>query len=325
MVRGKLHDKGKVLIDPRIFTLTVDRKRFAGPEEAYARIGEERFVARLMRLLGVKWWVAVLEFQDDTGDGWPHWHILLDLAEVGGRLDLKKAWRLWRDSWHLGGLDLGERKRGFRSTGHAINYITKYLTKYPKAGFPQWVLNRRRLPRFVMASKAVGRLVSAEGLGTAGDTDEEPEEGETAACESVQPRKAATECIAQRAARCGSASVVLVQREVLDRATGELCLRHQFMGCVPGSPELLAKLLPDFVQAVGEGRDRQFLSIGDVRSLVNAAAASEAVACETAQMVERQADVLYDTAYNRRKAKEGPAVYYAHFLADEERELLECL
>ena len=64
-------------------------------------------------------------------------------------------------SWGLGGLDLGERKSGFASTGHAI-IAREVLTKYPKAGWPQWVLDSSHRIRFVMASRAVGRIVSAE-------------------------------------------------------------------------------------------------------------------------------------------------------------------
>src|SRR6185369_1412740 len=120
--------KARLFRNPALLTLTVDRSHFASPEDAHRQITEGSFIARLMRLLGVVTWFWVLEFQTKTGDGWPHWHLLIDLDDVGGRLDLAKAWRLWRDKWGLGGLDLSTRK-SFADRQHAVLYVTKYLTK----------------------------------------------------------------------------------------------------------------------------------------------------------------------------------------------------
>jgi hypothetical protein len=139
-----------------MLSLTVDRKHFASPEEAHRVITHGTYIATLMRLLGLKTWFWVLEFQTKTGDGWPHWHILIDLGDVNGRLDLVRAWRLWRDKWKLGGLDLST-KQSFADPEHAVNYITKYLTKMPEA-FPVWVLARTKAIRFVGGCKALGSL-----------------------------------------------------------------------------------------------------------------------------------------------------------------------
>jgi hypothetical protein len=109
-----------------------------------------------MRLLGVVTWFWVLEFQTKTGDGWPHWHVLVDLDDCGGRLDLAKAWRLWRDKWGLGGLDLSTR-RSFADREHAVLYVTKYLTKMPEA-FPVWVIIREKASRVIGGCKALGSL-----------------------------------------------------------------------------------------------------------------------------------------------------------------------
>src|SRR5688572_19809658 len=95
---------------------------------------------------GVVTWFWVLEFQTESGDGWPHWHLLIDLSECGGFLDLKRCWRLWRDKWGLGGLDLSHRETS--SPEHAIMYATKYLTKTPEAS-PIWVLMCGRAIRYV--------------------------------------------------------------------------------------------------------------------------------------------------------------------------------
>ena len=59
-----------------------------------------------------------------SGTGWPHWHILIDLADVpAGKLDLVRAWELWRDRWRLGVVDLSYRK-SFNDPEHALHYIS---------------------------------------------------------------------------------------------------------------------------------------------------------------------------------------------------------
>lgn len=155
-VRQCMLEKAERFRSPAMLSLTVDRKHFASPEEAHTVITEGSYIARLMRLLGVATWFWVLEFQTKSGDGWPHWHLLIDLADAGGQLDLPRAWRLWRDKWGLGGLDLSTR-RSFADRRHAVNYITKYLTKMPEA-FPLWVILRQKGIRFVGGCKSLGSL-----------------------------------------------------------------------------------------------------------------------------------------------------------------------
>ena len=66
--------------------------------------------------------------------------------------------RLWRDKWHLGGLDLQRKKN--KSAKHALFYVTKYLTKYPEAGFPDWLLHYDHRIRWVGSTRSLGPLVS---------------------------------------------------------------------------------------------------------------------------------------------------------------------
>ena len=113
---------------PRLLTLTVDRKRFKGPEEAWGYVTDHRLVPRLMGALGVRWWYAGLEFQMQSGDGWPHWHVMIDMDGAKGRIDLKRAWYLWRDKWGVGGLDLG-KQRDAQDALTAVRYVTKYVVK----------------------------------------------------------------------------------------------------------------------------------------------------------------------------------------------------
>lgn len=141
---------------PAMLTLTVDRSHYESPEQAHQQITQNSYISRLMRLLGVVTWFWVLEIQTKSGSGWPHWHLLIDLDDVNGAIDLQRAWKLWRDKWHLGGLDLS-MKRSFADRGHAVNYVTKYLTKTPEA-FPIWVIDSQRVVRFVGGCKALGSL-----------------------------------------------------------------------------------------------------------------------------------------------------------------------
>ena len=145
---------------PALLTLTVDRENFGSCQAAHDFISSMGRIGLLMKRLGVKLWVWVLEFQQKSGDGWPHWHILVDLADCpGGKLDLKRAWSFWRDKWGIGGVDL-QIKRRFRKPRHAINYITKYLIKSPKYGYPRWVLESVKAIRLVAACRKLGPLVS---------------------------------------------------------------------------------------------------------------------------------------------------------------------
>jgi len=119
--RERLLRVAGMFVKPALLTLTVDRKGFAGPEEAYECVSEDNYLSRLLRAMKVTRYFWILEIQQKTGDGWPHWHVLIDLSKYpGGRLPkalLRKIWWLWRDKWGIGGLDL-ERVR-FEDSRHA--------------------------------------------------------------------------------------------------------------------------------------------------------------------------------------------------------------
>jgi hypothetical protein len=173
---------------PGFLTLTVDLAGtltdrwgerlagFASSEAAYETVTGQRYVARLMHQVGVRTWAAVLEFQ---GRGVPHWHVLYERSEAGeyGWVDYKRLWHLWRDVWHIGLLDdTGVR---FQSSEHAVNYITKYLVKYPDVGYPSWVWERqvtghKGAIRFVSTSRALGPVFER----VIGEEVEEAEEGD---------------------------------------------------------------------------------------------------------------------------------------------------
>lgn len=192
-VRQRMLQKAAFWRSPAVLTLTMDRKRRSSPVEAHRAVTEGKFIWRLMRALRIKRWLWVLEYQQRTGDGWPHWHLLIDLADVpGGALNLRKAWDLWRDKWGMGGLDLEVRKDDFESAQHAVFYITKYLTKQPEGGYPVWVLKSQRAIRFVQGCRALGPLVSESR-----EREEEPEPEE-----EDEPKKKPRKPLLDRMSAC---------------------------------------------------------------------------------------------------------------------------
>ncbi|MFG0251395.1 MAG: hypothetical protein ACF8NJ_00815 [Phycisphaerales bacterium JB038] len=149
-----------VMKRPAMLTLTIDRdgkttgRGFASPEEAYE--AARKLVSRLLsERLGARTWIRVMEVQEKTGDGWVHWHALIDLVEVGGlHKARKRAWRYWRDEWGIGGCDL---KPIYKS---AAGYMAKYISKEWKA-IPIWMGESTKRFRLLGASKRAGVIIRA--------------------------------------------------------------------------------------------------------------------------------------------------------------------
>ncbi len=139
---------------PAMLTLTIDRKRFAGPEAAYDYA--MRRVSRLLtERLGAKTWLRVIEVQTKTGDGWIHWHVLIDLGEVGPMGDVAgRVWALWRDKWRIGGCDLQPIKRS--AAGYLASYISKKWTAVPR-----WMGESRKRFRILGTSTRAGEIIRA--------------------------------------------------------------------------------------------------------------------------------------------------------------------
>jgi hypothetical protein len=177
-----------------------------------------------MRELGIKRWLYVLEFQTKTGDGWPHWHLMIDVGDLPGRrLNLARGWALWRDKWHLGGLDLAKKETKIQSAEHAVFYITKYLTKSPIGGYPLWVLDTHGV-RFVQASRAVGAIVAKR----------KPKSRPAEEKREHAPRRT----FIDRNAACRLASNVW--KLETDHSTGEV--RRHYIAKLPAAPSELVNL-----------------------------------------------------------------------------------
>jgi len=224
IVRQNILSKSHLFKFPAMFTLTVDRSRFENPQDAHRQITEGGYISRLMKRLGIKRWFWVLEFQTKSGIGWPHWHLMVDLGDVGGFLNLKLAWRLWRDRWKLGGLDL-QTKAHVKGYEYVVNYVTKYMTKMPPA-FPTWVLDRERAIRFCGASKAVGSITGQPKC----PAPAPPESGVQFEFKYRAPRT----LLLLRMAKCGmKTTVFLVSGDV---GTGKAD-STQWMGTVNATPD----------------------------------------------------------------------------------------
>lgn len=184
-LKGYLMSKAALFKVPRLYTVTVNRVEwFDSPEDAYNHVMGKKFLARLLtKEMGVRVWLWVLEAQEKNGDGWPHWHILMDVSELPGRwyhkgnrearatkptdsrgwvyiphfFDLNRVHRLLL-KWKIGKqCKLSVSKEALASPEHAINYIMKYLIKMPERGYPPWMYHHHRL-RFVQGSRALGQL-----------------------------------------------------------------------------------------------------------------------------------------------------------------------
>lgn len=183
-LRKKLIAKVAMFKQPRLYTVTINRDWFQSPEDAYHYVMGEKFLARLLtKEMGVRRWVWVLEAQEESGDGWPHWHILIDVADLPGQwynkakkqgqtekpddvsdwcyvshfFDLNRVHHLLR-KWKIGEqCKLTVKRDNFANSEHAIFYITKYLIKAPRRGFPPWMLQTRNL-RFYQPSHEVGKM-----------------------------------------------------------------------------------------------------------------------------------------------------------------------
>lgn len=228
--RQALLARAPLFSTPLLLTFTIDPKRFESAQQAHEVVSAGGFIRRLMKFLGIRYWVWVMEFQRN---GWPHWHVLVDVSERGplGPGDLRRVWRLWRDEWGLGGLDVQKRREAFASPEHAVMYVTKYLMKPPKHGFPEWFLRGKRR-RLVGASKFVGALTRSRGDGLV-----QPEvDGEES-----RDRQDARPLI-ERMSECGQFCRVVVHE--VDLETGQE--RCRVAGLLPVSRDDLLRL-----QAVG--------------------------------------------------------------------------
>jgi hypothetical protein len=129
--------------------LTIDRKMWLNPEAAYQRLQDRvREVTRVVSLLGLH--VTALELQGKTGDGWPHWHIIVYCPDSRTIQQIRalavKAWHVRTEHVDLdtGEVTVSREKIGTcdvqecRDRSGAARYAAKYLLK-PWPAVPPWM------------------------------------------------------------------------------------------------------------------------------------------------------------------------------------------
>lgn len=148
-LRAKLIDVVEGWRSPMMLTLTVDPQFFDSPEAALKWVNEQRAIARVMKWLGdflcSPHWFCVVEWHQN---GWPHWHVLCDsdripidkLRQAWGRFVPSQLRHLIRKKIASLGIVEFSNGGGFKNGKHAALYASKYLTKYPEHGFPNWVM-----------------------------------------------------------------------------------------------------------------------------------------------------------------------------------------
>jgi len=236
---------------PLLLTLSVDRhgvgyhgeqgRSWTSAKEVHDEVATKSLVARLMQRMGVERWVWVLEFQSKTGEGWPHWHVLLD-APGSGWFDFAEARRLWWGTWGIGNIDV---KIGIGANG-GVFYLTSYMTKV--AATPQWVLASSKTTRKVGASKAVGSIMRHRPAGA----DDEPsldhaEEGSTPVEHPEPPiyeKPRHEHPVLWRLAECGqSARMTINEPSIVDHTTWLHLDARSVMDLVdPGAPNVVLTL-----------------------------------------------------------------------------------
>lgn len=169
----KFQHLGMIMKLPVFLTITVNREKFESAEQAFNQT--MRWLSRLVsERLGVKVWGRVAEVQTRSGDGWIHWHLLIDVGDTRydasswkGRawVDLKQlradVMRYWCHNWRFGG-EGSQDVQPVRKRQAVAGYLSKYVVK-PWPAIPQWVL-RRKIIRLVGFSLAANRILRQAGL-----------------------------------------------------------------------------------------------------------------------------------------------------------------
>ncbi len=147
-------------------TLTVDPGLFESPEQAWLYVMDSRCFYHLVRALRRRKHVHsrayfwVVEFQQRTE--FAHWHLLLDATRIPYG-EVVEIWSRFRPEWAppLSEAVTAENYKGrapaFGSVRFTVRrnkrsagfYASKYLTKFPAHGYPNWVMDRvGRMPRY---------------------------------------------------------------------------------------------------------------------------------------------------------------------------------
>jgi hypothetical protein len=219
--RGLVHFGSLLMI-----TLTVDPKLYPNPEACLRDVRDRRCVAKLVKKLHElghlrsRRWAFVLEFQRNTE--MPHWHLLVE-ADFIPFDDLKSVWNAFRpkgappvegNAPGFGTCRIS--KSHFSGPSHAANYVTKYLTKMPANGWPEWVLDFKGQIRLFSTSRDF--FTASEG--TKPTRENKPKQ---------QEPKRQCRTVRERTGSCGDEATLMQRVRVVDES-GNVTERRLFLG-----------------------------------------------------------------------------------------------
>jgi hypothetical protein len=245
--------KGLLLV-----TFTVDPTLFPNPKSAFLYMMDKRCISVTTQDL-YRWghlhsrrYFYVVEWQKDTEQA--HFHVLYDASYIPWEA-LLRSWSKHRpkdagpvvgDRPAFGTVDF--RKRDFKGGSlHAARYVTKYLTKTPENGFPEWV---RKMGEF----RRIRRYSTSRGFWGNPAKSESSSDGKT--------RTVTRLTYEQRVRSCGRSVNLFEIETVVVPETGELAAQRFWVGQLsvnskklfdrlwdPGKPErqrrsLLATSIP---------------------------------------------------------------------------------
>jgi hypothetical protein len=255
-----------------LVTFTVDPTLFPDAQSAYLYMREHRCIAKTIQdlfrrgyLCSRRYFYAV-EWQRNTEQA--HFHVLVDARFIPWS-ELLSSWSKHRPE--CAGPVIGDRP-AFGTVlisvphfeggpAHAARYVTKYLTKIPEHGFPEWVLRLGKDTRIRRYSASRGFWESVPKRLT----------------ESPKKRQCEARTYAERVQTCGSSVNVFEVKEAVNRETGEILIKRQWVGELLANASIVMENLFDPGEPRRSRRSLLARSIGQAHRIINAAIGHEAV------------------------------------------------
>jgi len=254
-----------------LLTFTVDPALFPDPQTAYLYMRDRRCIARTIRDLFRKHYLStrryfyVVEWQKETEQA--HFHVLVDARFIPWD-ELLRSWAKHRPK--DAGPVIGNHpafgtalisKPCFRGgPAHAARYVTKYLTKTPEHGFPEWVLQLGEETR-------IRRYSTSKGFW--GNPPKMPSEPE-------KKREAKPRTYAERIEACGSSVNVFEIRESVDKETGEIQITRTWAGELRADANKVLERLFDPGDPRRSRRTLLALSVPHIQRIISIAAGHDA-------------------------------------------------
>lgn len=249
-VERKLRLAVKGFVAVQMWTLTIAPWLFESPEEMLEYVSAKKCVAELMRtlrdqnlLLSDRYFYTI-EFHKS---GFIHFHLLLDAKFIKHSI-VQERWDKFRpkDAVHTEGQRFGfgivrfsprDNQKFKRRPEVAVGYVTKYLTKHPKEGYPDWVhQSRKRIVRYRKSRDLFAPQIPEPKPAKLGEDPKsevlEPGDGVTT-CSGVETcfcpkcRRLDVLTIGEKVARCGQQSNAFNAYPIDDEAE-----RLEFRGCL---------------------------------------------------------------------------------------------